>query len=1686
MELSKELLDGFAEITHDKKEKITDVTCYGTANLHDGEYVQIDGANELTPASFAVSAHDGDRVMVLIKNHSATVIANITTPSMTLGILKVTDGIIVQGYLTTNSARTTYNDQSNPGLTFSAGGIGAYGGSSGKYWYVTNGGDLYASSAEIIGNITAESGYLGTAAYGFHIDQYGIYSGNPNKSGVTSGEIALSNSNFSRTLGGTLPVANLRFAIGGNFGVDDTGKLYAAGAQIAGDIIAYSGYIGTATNGFHINEYGIYSGTQGISPSSGDITLSTGSFERLINNLSVQNLRFAIGSNFGVNANGELYASNAHISGRFDATLGSIANWQIGSNAIYRSNTGTTAAETFDTAGILYFGVSGISLSNTFKVTSAGVVTATSGSIGGWKLDDNAIYRGANSVPQLGTVNTSYFGINGLWVSDRFTVDSVGNLHATNADVSGVIKATSGEIGSGTNKILLATSGNNAAIKYGMASYADTTNKGFYIGTDGFALGGGAFTVSSTGVLTTSSGYIAEWVINGRGLYSEKTVSNVTYRAGLQSVGSTDAVDSRKAFLVEQTSNSTTTDKFYVRYDGYLYASSANITGEITASRLTLTNGTKVSTNDISGLKPVATSGSFNDLNDKTGAITTDNIGGYFTTYSNTINASNILYRGDVTIEEIPPTDNSGVTTTRFTYKNTAGEPVTRETKTSANGEYILIDVPVGVVPTGRPTSSATVGILVDTTGFLKASNALIYGTIYATDGIFNGTIYAGAGEIGGWTIDDKRLYSNSGNESDTIRYRAGVQSITSTDATTTYAFYVLKDTSGTTETLFRVNYEGSLYAAGGGTLGNWTLGTRGSTGATTGSLYSGTFGDGTNGSIYFIPHGSTASTAIGGATRSDWVITAGNKFGVTKIGALYASSATVSGTITATGGTIGGWLINTDGAILKSSDQTTTAGTYQYRAYMNAPTTVTPDVNNAFSVQRLLHGQSTWENVFAVRYDGYLVATYGRIGGWSIDTNSIHYGTKSSGTADNDVTLMSSSTFTRSVGGVSTASLKFAIGSGFAVAQDGSLYAGKSLTINNPSSSTGLLTAGLRIKSGTTEIGSLLGYTVSSSKRALCLTTNGLSPVAVDTNNAIFFVWGPTTDFGIMNLDENSTSGPYISTNAKLSADRIQSQLTSGEAQVIATNGDNRIYLYANSDGQVGIYSYNSSGTGINIVSRAASATYPTFHGHARDDLALSGGNMTGSISWTSNTGGLYAKDSASRTFGMIWYNATNLWIGADSGDGIHHAGKTFISTGYDTSNSVGNDTAYIVVPSLSGSTWSHSTYEIIHSGGGTMTGALNIKNANINMRSTATKGTAPSSDTYRQVVFYDAGTGTATSTNTFGWFGHIITNQNLNRMVIQVQRPDTSSTDSASFTVNYPKTGSSYVSTSSTMILNKTTNAEGTSDNRPALIVGGAAGDAHLELDSNDVMAKASGTTTATLNLNKNGGKVAIGSGGLEVGGSITGTSLTTSSNIDITASGSSIERRVDIATGNTAGRLVVSSSNAFGLYAVKTNGTARNDWIIYMNSSGTVVCRDPDIPTSSDIRDKNVIEKTSDFEALTLLRNVDIVNFTYKKDSNKKIQNGVIAQQVRDVLVKNNLGYRSYLYIKENGIDDFMYDLSAPEEKVRYSIDYMRLVPLVWKGWQIHDGIINTHESRLTKLEKENEKLKAEIEALKKGAA
>lgn len=72
-------------------------------------------------------------------------------------------------------------------------------------------------------------------------------------------------------------------------------------------------------------------------------------------------------------------------------------------------------------------------------------------------------------------------------------------------------------------------------------------------------------------------------------------------------------------------------------------------------------------------------------------------------------------------------------------------------------------------------------------------------------------------------------------------------------------------------------------------------------------------------------------------------------------------------------------------------------------------------------------------------------------------------------------------------------------------------------------------------------------------------------------------------------------------------------------------------------------------------------------------------------------------------------------------------------------------------------------------------------------------------------------------------------------------------------------------------TLILSKTKDASGTANNKPALIVGGTDTQAHIEIDANEIMAKGSGTTTAKLIINNDGGVVSVGTGGVGCEGNV-----------------------------------------------------------------------------------------------------------------------------------------------------------------------------------------------------------------------
>lgn len=81
MALSQDLINQFVKLT-EQKEEPKEVTVNGIYKTINGEeYVQIDGSEIWTPVTSTVEAETGERVKVMIKNHTATVIGNISSPS---------------------------------------------------------------------------------------------------------------------------------------------------------------------------------------------------------------------------------------------------------------------------------------------------------------------------------------------------------------------------------------------------------------------------------------------------------------------------------------------------------------------------------------------------------------------------------------------------------------------------------------------------------------------------------------------------------------------------------------------------------------------------------------------------------------------------------------------------------------------------------------------------------------------------------------------------------------------------------------------------------------------------------------------------------------------------------------------------------------------------------------------------------------------------------------------------------------------------------------------------------------------------------------------------------------------------------------------------------------------------------------------------------------------------------------------------------------------------------------------------------------------------------------------------------------------------------------------------------------------------------------------------------------------
>ena len=237
--------------------------------------------------------------------------------------------------------------------------------------------------------------------------------------------------------------------------------------EVNGKIHASSGHIGSndnGTGGFEItanklyntksalteSKNGVYIGTDGIGL-GGTTTYDTASGGSVTRSM------------FQVNSQGELYTGNINAKGRIHATSGYIGDktngFTITSTYIANGKTGLSDAR----AGV-YIGKDGIGLgtNSPFKVTNAGVLTATSGYIGGWTLAPNSL---SNQGIVIASNNAGYASI--YATNDKWYIKGDGTVKFKEGEIGGATIANS-SISAGTGDYAWAINSNGSVnFKYG-------------------------------------------------------------------------------------------------------------------------------------------------------------------------------------------------------------------------------------------------------------------------------------------------------------------------------------------------------------------------------------------------------------------------------------------------------------------------------------------------------------------------------------------------------------------------------------------------------------------------------------------------------------------------------------------------------------------------------------------------------------------------------------------------------------------------------------------------------------------------------------------------------------------------------------------------------------------------------------------------------------------------------------------------------------------------------------------------------------------------------------------------------------------------------------------------------------------------------------------------------------------
>lgn len=272
--------------------------------------------------------------------------------------------------------------------------------------------------------------------------------------------------------------------------------------------------------------------------------------------------------------------------------------------------------------------------STKFSVTKDGQITATSGEIAGWTIYDEVLRKeivvdGVTYQMYMqasdGVNTTNAFAVRkknpdvSSW-DMQFAVTYAGKMTAKNANITGTITAKDGSIagynigpgGCYENAIYKRVDGDGSGVDYevGIKATSGDTDLAFYVkqSADDWASNSNVFYVRNngqlyaqkadiTGKITASSGKIGSWNVGDMGNYTDSLYSTfcaastpssdnpeyAVFMRGKGSSSSTIAIGVKKR-TSSATSWNDADNPFYVRKDGYVVMTNANVSGTVNAT----------------------------------------------------------------------------------------------------------------------------------------------------------------------------------------------------------------------------------------------------------------------------------------------------------------------------------------------------------------------------------------------------------------------------------------------------------------------------------------------------------------------------------------------------------------------------------------------------------------------------------------------------------------------------------------------------------------------------------------------------------------------------------------------------------------------------------------------------------------------------------------------------------------------------------------------------------------------------------------------------------------------------------------------------------------------------------------------------------------------------------------------